>query len=64
MGLDVRVIAPGSIPRGPRDRAQTERRDAQRIARLFAVGKLSFAFVPSAADEGFRIGCAVSRRLI
>jgi len=53
-GLDVRVVAPGSIPRAPGDRVKTDRRDAKRIVRLFAAGELSFAFVPSEADERFR----------
>jgi transposase len=53
-GLDVRVIAPGSIPRAPGDRVKTDRRDATRIARLFAAGELSFVFVPSEPDERFR----------
>ena len=50
----MRVIAPGSIPRAPGDRVKTDRRDAKRIVRLFAAGELSFAFVPSEADERFR----------
>jgi transposase len=53
-GLDVRVVAPGSIPRAPGDRVKTDRRDAKRLARLFAAGELSFAFVPSETDERFR----------
>ena len=53
-GLDVRVIAPGSIPRSPGDRVKTDRRDAKRLVRLFAAGELSFAFVPSEPDERFR----------
>jgi transposase len=53
-GLDVRVVAPGSIPRAPGDRVKTDRRDAMRLVRLFAAGELSFAFVPSEADERFR----------
>jgi transposase len=53
-GLDVRVVAPGSIPRAPGDRVKTDRRDANRLVRLFAAGELSFAFVPSEADERFR----------
>src|SRR5256885_16975702 len=31
-----------------------DRRDAVRLARLLAAGELSFAFVPSVADECFR----------
>jgi len=53
-GLDVRVAAPGSIPRSPGDRVKTDRRDAIRLARLLAAGELSFSFVPSVADEHFR----------
>jgi transposase len=53
-GLEVRVVAPGSIPKAPGDRVKTDRRDAKRLVRLFAAGELSFAFVPSEADERFR----------
>jgi hypothetical protein len=45
-GIDVRVAAPGSIPKGPGDRVKTDRLDAVRLARLLAAGELSFAFVP------------------
>jgi transposase len=53
-GIDVRVVAPGSIPKGPGDRVKTDRRDAIRLVRLLAAGELSFAFVPTVADESFR----------
>src|SRR3954470_18906507 len=53
-GIDVRVAAPGSIPRGSGDRVKTDRRDAIRLVRLLAAGELCFAFVPSVADEQFR----------
>jgi transposase len=53
-GLDLRVIAPSSIPRSPGDRVKTDRRDAKRLVRLFAAGELTFAFVPSEQDERFR----------
>ena len=53
-GLDIRVVAPGSIPRAPGDRVKTDRRDAKRLVRLFAAGELRFAFVPSEPDERFR----------
>jgi transposase len=48
------VAAPGSIPKGSGDRVKTDRRDAVRMVRLLAAGELSFAFVPSVADECFR----------
>jgi transposase len=53
-GIDVRVVAPGSIPKGPGDRVKTDRRDAIRLVRLLAAGELSFAFVPTIEDEQFR----------
>jgi transposase len=53
-GIDVRVAAPGSIPRGAGDRVKTDRRDATRLVRLLAAGELGFAFVPAVEDECFR----------
>jgi transposase len=53
-GIDVRVAAPGSIPKASGDRVKTDRRDAVRLVRLLAAGELRFAFVPSVADEHFR----------
>ena len=53
-GIVVRVVAPGSIPKGSGDRVKTDRRDAIRLVRLLAAGELSFAFVPTVADEAFR----------
>jgi transposase len=53
-GIEVRVAAPGSIPKGSGDRVKTDRRDAIRLVRLLAAGELGFAFVPSVADEQFR----------
>jgi transposase len=53
-GLEVRVAASGLIPRGPGDRIKTDRRDAERLARLLAAGQLRFAYVPTIAEERFR----------
>lgn len=53
-GIDVRVVAPGSIPKGPGDRVKTDRRDALRLVRLLAAGELHFAFVPTVEEESFR----------
>jgi hypothetical protein len=33
---------------------KTDRRDAERLARLLAAGELRFAYVPSIAEERFR----------
>ena len=62
-GIDVRVAAPGSIPRGSGDRVKTDRRDAVRMARLLAAGELSFARVPSVEDECSATSSARSRTL-
>ncbi|HUY72788.1 MAG TPA: transposase [Gaiellaceae bacterium] len=53
-GIEIEVVAPGSIPKGPGDRVKTDRRDATRLARLLAAGELRFAYVPAIADEQFR----------
>lgn len=53
-GLDVRVVAPGLIPRKSGDRVKTDRRDAIRLARLLAAGELTFVRVPSVDEERFR----------
>jgi transposase len=53
-GLDVRVCAPGLIPRKPADRVKTDARDAERLARLLAAGELSFVRVPDVAEEQLR----------
>lgn len=53
-GLEVRVCAPGLIPRKPADRVKTDARDAERLARLLAAGELSFVRVPTIAEEQLR----------
>lgn len=53
-GIDLRVAAPGLIPRAPSDRIKTDRRDAERLARLLAAGELRFAHVPTLEQERFR----------
>jgi transposase len=52
--IDLRVAAPGLIPRGAADRVKTDRRDAERLARLLAAGELRFVRVPTLAEEHFR----------
>lgn len=54
LAVDVRVCAPGSILRRPHERIKTDRRDAERLARLLAAGELSFVRVPSIEEESFR----------
>jgi transposase len=54
LGVDVVVCAPGSVPRAAGDRVKTDRRDAQRLLRLWRAGELSLVRVPSPAEESFR----------
>lgn len=53
-GVDVRIAAPGLIPRGSSDRVKTDVRDAERLARLLAAGELRFVRLPTIAEERFR----------
>lgn len=48
------VIAPGLIPVRPGDRVKTDRRDAEKLARLHRAGELTVVRVPSAAEEAAR----------
>jgi len=54
IGVDCLVCAPGLIPRAATDRVKTDRRDAQRLVRLFAAGELHRVAVPSPAEEALR----------
>ena len=58
MGIDVRVCAPGLIPRKPTDRIKTDARDAERLVRQLAAGGLSFVRVPSEQEEALRARAA------
>jgi transposase len=53
-GIEVRVCAPGSIPRKPSERIKTDRRDAERLVRSLLAGELSFVRVPTVEEEQFR----------
>ena len=53
-GLDVRVCAPGLIPKRPTDRIKTDARDAERLARLLAAGELTLVRVPTLEEEQLR----------
>jgi len=53
-GLDVRICTSGSALRKPTDRVKTDLRDAERLARLLAAGELTFARIPTLAEECFR----------
>jgi transposase len=53
-GIDCLVAAPGKIPRAPAERVKTDRRDAERLARLLRLGELTAVRVPSELEEQTR----------
>ena len=53
-GIEMRVCAPGLIPRKPTDRIKTDARDAERLVRQLAAGGLSFVRVPTEEEEALR----------
>jgi transposase len=53
-GIACEVVAPGLVPSRPGDRVKTDRRDARRLARLFAGGLLEPIYVPSPEAEAAR----------
>jgi len=48
------VIAPGLIPVRPGDRVKTDRRDAEKLAKLYRAGELTPIHIPSMRWEGAR----------
>ena len=48
------VIAPGLIPVRVGDRVKTDRRDAEKLARLFRAGELTSVRVPTESEEALR----------
>src|SRR5262245_23139595 len=53
-GLDVVVCAPGHITKNASDRIKTDRRDAERLARLLLAGELKLVRIPEPAEEQLR----------
>src|SRR5215211_3513971 len=53
-GIEMAVCSPGNIERRPGDRIKTDKRDAIRLARLFAAGDLRLVWVPSEEQEQLR----------
>jgi transposase len=54
MGWPCVVIAPGMTPIRPGDRVKTDRRDAEKLARLFRAGELTVIHVPTREEEAVR----------
>jgi transposase len=53
-GIEMVVCSPGNIERRPGDRIKTDKRDAIRLARLFAAGDLRLVWIPSEEHEQLR----------
>jgi transposase len=53
-GVRCVVVAPSKIERPPGDRIKTDRRDAERLARLLRIGELPSVWVPTEAEEAAR----------
>jgi transposase len=54
MAIACDVVAPSLIPKRAGDRVKTDRRDAEKLARLFRAGELTSIRVPSEAEEALR----------
>jgi len=54
IGVACDVVAPSLVPVRAGDRVKTDRRDAQKLVRLFRAGELTFVAPPSPATEGLR----------
>src|SRR5207248_6804568 len=53
-GIACTVAAPSRIPRAAGDKVKTDRRDAERLARLLRLGELVPVRVPKADEEAAR----------
>jgi transposase len=53
-GVACLVAAPGKIPRAAAERVKTDRRDAERLARLLRLGELTAVRVPDELEEAAR----------
>jgi transposase len=51
-GFLCEVVAPGLVPERPGDRVKTDRRDARKLARLYAGGCWSRSVFPAGAGGG------------
>jgi transposase len=53
-GIDCEVVAPSLIPRKPGDRVKNDRRDAEKLARMYRAGELTPILVPTPEQEALR----------
>jgi len=64
VGMRCEVIAPSLIPTAPGDRVKTDKRDAQRLARLFRAGQLTAVRVPTPVEEAVRDLCRAREDMV
>ena len=57
LAIDCVVVAPSLIPKKSGDRIKTDKRDAEKLARLLRAGDLSPVYVPAPTDEAIRDLC-------
>jgi len=57
LGICCTVVAPSLIPVKAGDRIKTDKRDAEKLARLLRAGDLSPVYVPDSTDEAIRDLC-------
>lgn len=57
LGIACTVVAPSLIPVKAGERIKTDRRDAEKLARLLRAGDLSPVYVPDSTDEAIRDLC-------
>ena len=60
-GIEMAVCSPGNIERRPGDRIKTDKRDAIRLAPLFAAGDLRLVGCPAKNTSSCVTWCAVAR---
>jgi transposase len=63
LGVDVVVCAAGSVPRPAGDRVKTDRRDAERLLRLWRAGELSLVRVRRRPRSPSATWCVLARTL-
>jgi len=54
LGADVMVVAPSLIPQKSGDKVKTDRKDAEKLARLLRAGELTAVWVPTPEHEALR----------
>lgn len=53
-GMDCISVCPSKVPRKPGERVETDRRDADDLARLYQAGELTGIYAPEPEDEAMR----------